>query len=276
MAKRKQIEAKIHPQLASLAMSVEQLVPDPTNARRHDDRNLQAIAQSLDEHGQRKPIVAQRVGDRLIVRAGNGTLAAAQQLGWSSLAVVVVEEGDVEATRYALRDNRTAELAEWDDDALRQALRECAESEADIAALGWTPEDLQTPESDGSGSSEQTIYTKKIEAPLYEPTGPKPEISELFDRQKAEKLQAEIDSANLPAEVASFLRFAAERHTVFNYRQIAEFYAHADERTQLLMEASGLVIIDFDKAIEHGFVKLTERLGALVGSRLEGEEDDDA
>jgi ParB-like chromosome segregation protein Spo0J len=141
VAKRKQVEAKIHPQLASLAMPVEQLVPDPTNARRHDDRNLQAIAQSLDEHGQRKPIVAQRVGDRLIVRAGNGTLAAAQQLGWSSLAVVVVEEGDVEATRYALRDNRTAELAEWDDDALRQALRECAESEAEIAALGWTPEE---------------------------------------------------------------------------------------------------------------------------------------
>ena len=134
---------QIHPQLASLAMPVEALTPDPKNARRHDERNVDSIAESLREHGQRKPIVAQKVGERLVVRAGNGTLEAARKLGWERLAVVVVDEGDREATRYALRDNRTAELAEWDDEALRQALRECAESEAEIAALGWNPDEFQ-------------------------------------------------------------------------------------------------------------------------------------
>jgi len=86
----------------------------------------------------------------------------------------------------------------------------------------------------------------------------------LIDRAKTEQLIAGIDAAGLPDDVVEFLRFAAERHTVFNFRQIAEFYCHADKPTQDLMEKSGLVIIDFNKAIENGFVHLTERLGALA------------
>ena len=156
---------QIHPQLAGLAMPVEALTPDPKNARRHDQRNVDAIAESLREHGQRKPIVAQKVGETLVVRAGNGTLEAARKLGWERLAVLVVDEGDREATRYALRDNRTAELAEWDDEALRQALRECAESEAEIAAeiaaLGWNPDEFRaSSEADGADREEAEKVAK--------------------------------------------------------------------------------------------------------------------
>lgn len=128
----------IHPSLRGLAVELKRLTPDPKNARKHDQRNIDAIRESLAEHGQRKPLVAQQAGKKLIVRAGNGTLEAAKALGWTHLAVVVVEEDDRAASRYALRDNRTAELAAWDDEALRHALRECAESVEDIAALGWT------------------------------------------------------------------------------------------------------------------------------------------
>ena len=70
------------------------------------------------------------------------------------------------------------------------------------------------------------------------------------------------------------MRYAAERHTIFNFRQIAEYYCHADAKLQDLMERSGLVIIDFHKAIEYGFVHLTERLGQLVD--LEEADDGDA
>ena len=60
------------------------------------------------------------------------------------------------------------------------------------------------------------------------------------------------------------MRFSAERHTVFNFRQIAEYYCHANPTLQDLMERSGMIIIDFDKAIEYGFVHMTDRLGALA------------
>lgn len=104
------------------------------------------------------------------------------------------------------------------------------------------------------------FYTKKIRAPIYEPKGDKPEPKQLCDRKKTRELQKEIKEANLPDEVRSFLMFAAERHTVFDYAKIAEYYAHAPKKIQELMESSALVIIDFDKAIEDGFLELTNDL----------------
>ena len=43
---------------------------------------------------------------------------------------------------------------------------------------------------------------------------------------------------------------------VFNYSKIADYYAHSNKEMQQIMEQLALVIIDFNKAIEYGFVKL--------------------
>ena len=67
----------------------------------------------------------------------------------------------------------------------------------------------------------------------------------------------------MPAEVKSFLTAAAARHTVFRYDKIAEYYAHAPAEVQRLMETSALVIIDFDQAIELGFVKMTKDIAEV-------------
>ena len=93
-----------------------------------------------------------------------------------------------------------------------------------------------------------------------------------MDRTKTINLQKEIDAADLPASIAEFLRFAAERHTVFNFSQIAEFYCHANAKVKDLFEKSGLVIIDFNKAIENGFVNMTEQLGRLADIEEGGED----
>ena len=53
---------------------------------------------------------------------------------------------------------------------------------------------------------------------------------------------------------------AAYRHTKFNYKNIAEYYAQSSKEMQELMEDSALVIIDFNKAIENGYVKLSEEI----------------
>jgi DNA modification methylase len=92
---------------------------DPANVRRHGERNLATIKASLSRFGQQKPIVVDADG---IVRAGNGTWTAAKALGWKEITVVRTALKGAEATAYAIADNRTAELAEWDDDALAQTL----------------------------------------------------------------------------------------------------------------------------------------------------------
>jgi hypothetical protein len=105
---------------------------------------------------------------------------------------------------------------------------------------------------------EQQKYSTKIEAPIYEPKNVKPFILELYNNKKYNRLIKEINLSKLSDDEKSFLLVAATRHTIFNYEKIADYYSHATIEMQNLMEKSGLVIIDFEKAIEYGYVKLCD------------------
>lgn len=103
-------------------------------------------------------------------------------------------------------------------------------------------------------------YSTKIEAPIYEPKNKKPHLLELFDDSKTKRLIRNIEASNITETEKLFLIEAAKRHNVFNYEKIADYYSHSDTETQNLMEASGLVIIDFDKAIQNGYVKICDEI----------------
>jgi site-specific DNA-methyltransferase (adenine-specific) len=132
------------------SLAIEALTPDPTNARQHDEKNLKAIEGSLTMFGQRKPIVITEAG---VIVAGNGTVAAAKNLGWEKIdAVRVPSDWTADQVKaFALADNRTAELGKWDTKVLNAQLLEFVESELDIEALGFElPQvlELETGEED--------------------------------------------------------------------------------------------------------------------------------
>lgn len=116
-------------------LRIADLVSDPNNARKHDDKNLEAIKGSLTQFGQRKPIVIQ--GNTVI--AGNGTLAAAKSLGWVEIDTVKVPEDWTadQAKAFALADNRTAELATWDEQVLAAQVIELKEAGIEVADFGF-------------------------------------------------------------------------------------------------------------------------------------------
>jgi DNA modification methylase len=118
--------------------AIDSLRPDSRNARKHGARNLATIRASLEQFGQRRAAVVRSDGT---VLAGNGMLEAARALGWSELSVTVVpdEWSDEEARAYALADNRTGELAEWDVAVLDEHLVELEVAGLDIEALGFEP-----------------------------------------------------------------------------------------------------------------------------------------
>ena len=132
--------SKIAESLRPLAVPIASLTPDPRNARRHPERNLDSIRTSLSLYGQRKPLVVRREG--MVVEAGNGTLEAAKALGWTHVAAVLVDDDPATATGYGIADNRTAELAEWDEEALACLLAELQVAEVDLCDLGWGEEEL--------------------------------------------------------------------------------------------------------------------------------------
>ena len=103
-------------------------------------------------------------------------------------------------------------------------------------------------------------YSSKIQAPIYEPKNKKPHILELINKEKTHRLIREIDNSNLSIEDKTFLMDAARRHNVFNYEKIADYYANSNKEMQNLMEKSALVIIDFEKAIQLGYVKLCDEI----------------
>ena len=109
-------------------------------------------------------------------------------------------------------------------------------------------------------SAEEKKYSSKISAPIYEAKNQKPDILELYDKKKTNRLIREINNSNIPDDDKIFLIDAAQRHTVFNYEKIADYYANSSKEIQNLMERSALVIIDFEKAIQLGYVILSEEI----------------
>ena len=111
---------------------IDEPTPDPANARKHGERNLSSIIDSLKAFGQQKPIVVDKRG---VVVAGNGTLEAAKRLGWSEISIVRSELDPTQATAFGIADNRTAELAEWDDEVLRSLLDSMDDEMLDVLAF---------------------------------------------------------------------------------------------------------------------------------------------
>jgi len=126
-------------------LRIADLTPDPQNARQHDDKNLKAIMGSLKEFGQRKPIVITEAG---IIVAGNGTVEAAKRLGWLDIEVVRVPSDwtDAQVKAFAIADNRTAELANWNQEVLTSQLLELEAEGWELAEFGF--EAFELPDED--------------------------------------------------------------------------------------------------------------------------------
>ena len=142
--------------MKSELVPISSLSSDPANVRKHGQRNLDAIKASLKRFGQQKPIVVDANG---VVVAGNGTLEAARSLGWDEIAIVRTSLTGAEATAFAIADNRTAELAEWDDEALAETLATLD----DFESIGFDVAEVDDLVSMVSGAS-ASDGRKKLEA----------------------------------------------------------------------------------------------------------------
>jgi ParB-like chromosome segregation protein Spo0J len=121
-------------------IAIADLSFDPANARKHGERNLASITASLRRFGQQTPIVIDKSN---VVRKGNGTLQAAIAMGWDSIDCIRTELASSDAIAYAIADNRTSELAEWDDDILAAQLQGLlTDDEALLEAAGFTEGEL--------------------------------------------------------------------------------------------------------------------------------------
>lgn len=236
-------------------MPVGNLKKYSKNSRTHSDKQISQIADSIREFGFTNPIL---VDENNEIIAGHGRLDAALSLDMESVPVVVVKGLDADQKKaLVIADNQLALNAGWDLELLTSEIEQLMDHNYDIDLLGFDEDFIKTIFGDDS-ELEDDNYTRKIETPLYEPTGDMPTTDELVDRSKTIELIEKIKEHQLPEDIENFLIAAAHRHDKFNFKEIAEYYAHCDADIQALFEESALVIIDFNQAIEKGFVKLSE------------------
>ena len=226
--------------------------PNRQNPRIIRDNKFKKLVASIKEFPEMlklRPIV---VNNDMVILGGNMRYKACIEAGlkevWVLKATDLTKEQENE---FIVKDN--VGFGEWDWDILG--------NEWDVKALeDWGldgfPFELEENE-------EEEVYTKNIEAPTYEPKNKKPTEDELYNEDKVKELIKKIGLSNIEKREKEFLIKAAYRHTIFNYQSIADFYSHSNKEVQELMEDSALVIIDFNKAIENGYVKLSKEVQEL-------------
>lgn len=148
----------ITPDLRPLAKPIAELTSDPRNARLHGEKNLKSVVDSLRRFGQQKPIVVDADG---VVQAGNGTLAAAKELGWTHIAISRTHLRGAEARAFAIADNRTAELAEWDVPELLAQLDELEDAGITMGDLAFDDADLTALQKLVDGEDEEGTKARR-------------------------------------------------------------------------------------------------------------------
>jgi hypothetical protein len=230
---------------------------NPNNPRIIKNDKFKKLVKSIKEFPEMlklRPIV---VDENYMVLGGNMRLKASQDAGLKEVWVEVAEGlSEEQKDEFIVKDN--VNFGEWDYDLLSNDFnsKQLVEWGLDV----WENQD---------DIIEEEILSRNIKAPSYKIQEFKPELSDLINEDKTKKLIDKIKSSNISKEEKEFLIKAAYRHNVFNYQKIADYYAHSNKEVQKLMEDSALVIIDLDKAIENGFVQLTETVKELFSEDYE-------
>lgn len=234
---------------------------NPRKTLKPSDDEYLKIKRSIEHFGYVDPIIVN--SDNTII-GGHQRATVLGDLKFNEIDCVIVDlsKEDEKALNIAL--NKIAGV--WDMELVKNLLTELNENEYDVSLTGFDMAEFL----EDMGDLEK--YTKEVKSPQYEITGEKPDFAELCKGDLYYQLINDINLSKVEEEEKEFLRKAATRHFCFNFKNIAEYYAHANEEMQSLMERSALVIIDYKDAIEWGYVTLQADLKEMMDEDNEYDE----
>lgn len=210
------------------------------NPRTITDEGFKRLQKDIKELGNFRPLVCDLDGT---VLGGNQRKRVADLSGDVEIEVSIPnrELTEEERKKVIILDNE--HRGEFDIDILAN------EFEDILKVLGFT-EYLKN----------DTEYIRTVKSPIYEPSGKCPSLYELVDKKKYDELLGGIEKSDISDEIKDFLRYAATRFLVFDYGKIAEYYCHSDNVIKEIFERLALIIVDYDKAVENGFVEFIDEI----------------
>lgn len=131
----------IAPNLRPLAFPTEECLQDNANARYHSPKNYDATKNSLKRFQQREAIIIR--SDNHVIEAGNLRQKIFEDMGWHWIAVNMMNDDSMSATAFAIADNRTGELADWDYENLLPQLETLQSEWDDWSSAGFSAQEVE-------------------------------------------------------------------------------------------------------------------------------------
>jgi len=255
---------------------IDDIKPYKDNPRKNENA-VDVVAESIKKYGFRQPIVIDKDG---VIIAGHTRWLAARKLGLKKVPVHIASDLTPEQTRaYRLIDNRTADFAEWDIEKLKTELDALIDNkELNFLLKNYDFDKLIQSESiEKQDITKETIYSQKIEVPVYKPMQENPPaINELYDITIYKQKLKQIEETGIKdKKLIEFLQLAATRFIKFNFQNIAEYYAHQPAEVQDIMEKLVLVIIDIKNAIANGMVVIHKKIKDIMADEILSEDLDE-
>lgn len=249
-----------------IRIKVADLIPYDNNPRIITQEAIDDVRESYRQCGVIDPI---EIDEDNVILCGHTRRLAAMEDGIEEVdALRVSGLTKAQKRKYRILANKTGEKSVWDYPKLNLELEDLDFEGYDFDFGDYA---VDTGDDEYTEPDEDNKYTFKVNIPQYEPEGPCPAIEEMVDVEKYNSLISEIEKSDIPDDAKGFLKLAAARHIGFNYKIIANFYAHQSPRIQKLMEDSALVIIDVDDAIRNGYAKLSK----VIDDMTEGDDEDE-
>lgn len=122
-------------------IEVSKIVPYDNNPRRNQPVSL--VAKSIKEFGFNSPIIVDK--DNVVI-AGHTRLKAAEKLKLKKVPCIVSNMSTEKAKAYRILDNKTSEIAEWDNFLLDTEIKEIEELGFDTSDWGLDFTEEEEPE----------------------------------------------------------------------------------------------------------------------------------
>ena len=175
----------------------DQLTASKNNSRTHTDFQINQIASSIMEFGFTNPIL---VDENRTIIAGHGRLLAAEKLQIDKVPVIVLHGlTENQKKAYLIADNKLPLNAGWNDQLLRDEIKELADAQFDINILGFNLAEL----------SALSIDTTPLETDPYKEWEGMPDF-EQEDDQSFRKVIVHFDNAD---DVAEFFKLIEQTDT---------------------------------------------------------------
>ena len=209
---------------------IGEIVPYARNAKKHDKRQIDNVAESIRQYGFVQPVVIDRDG---VIVIGHCRVLAAKQLGMEAVPCVCVDELTPEQVN-ALRlvDNKTNE-SDWDMDLLSMEL-----PEIDLSAFDFDWDFQDTEETELTNEEREQEFKERMER--GELSDDDEEYQEFLKKFEAKKT---TDDCYTPDNIYDAVRdWAAEKYEIGNAAIVRPFYPGGDYKSEKY--PSGCVVID--------------------------------